>query len=148
MALTLPKRQNINDYRDDCPLTRIGNFQGTLYGETLLENQFDIQHVFCSPALRSIQTCDAILRGANKTSIPIAIEPGLFDPGFLSKTLPNWMTTDELTQAGFKIQSDYKPILGIEVISTILKENSSKSFFQRLESVFEKLLKNMKDKGR
>ena len=148
MARTLPKRQDINDYRQDCPLTRIGNFQETLYGETLSENHFDIQHVFSSPALRCIQTCNAILQGADKRSIPIAIEPGFFDPGFLFKSVPNWLTTAELKQAGFKIQSDYKQIFNKEDATLIIKEKDPIEFFQRMDRIFEELLKNMKDKGR
>lgn len=53
-------------YLKDSPLTNIGLFEAKLVGESLRDNNVNIEHVYCSPSFRCIQTCDSVLRGLNK----------------------------------------------------------------------------------
>ncbi len=76
----LPHRNDPNEFELDPPLTEIGLLQAKLNGEELAKNGITINCVYCSPALRSIQTADKILEGMNlKDKIPIRIEIGLFE---------------------------------------------------------------------
>lgn len=136
MPRSLPKRRDINDYSQDSPLTQIGVCQATLFGEAIADlNCFDIQHVFCSPSFRCIQTCDAILKGAKKSSLPIAIESGLFENINIYDTIPNWMNYEELESAGFIIKHNYKEFFSKE--SLIKHEDKEELIIQAVNDILE-----------
>ena len=64
MPRTVPKRKGgPQGFRYDTPLTNVGLLQGSLTGEAIQEANIQIEHVFCSPSLRCIQTCDSLLKG-------------------------------------------------------------------------------------
>ncbi|KAK8719762.1 hypothetical protein OTU49_013793, partial [Cherax quadricarinatus] len=81
MPETLPQRKGApRSFYKDGPLTNIGVFQATLVGQALKANNTEVHHVFCSPALRCVQTCASILKGMGIDEVmPINIEPGLFE---------------------------------------------------------------------
>ena len=136
MPRTLPKREDMNDYAQDCPLTQIGVCQATLFGEAVEDlNCFDIQHVFCSPSFRCIQTCDAILKGAKRGSLPIAIEPGLFENVNFYKTIPNWMNYEELESTGFIVKHNYKELFSREFL--MKQEDTEDTIAQIVNDILE-----------
>lgn len=64
MPVKLAQRHGYPEsFRYDTPLTNIGIFQAKLTGEGLLLAGVDIRYVFCSPALRCIETCHHVLTG-------------------------------------------------------------------------------------
>ncbi|XP_063904826.1 ecdysteroid-phosphate phosphatase-like [Zophobas morio] len=99
MPDTVPKRpQGHHVHIHDPPLTKTGIFQAQLTGEAFKKAQLDVSHVYCSPSLRCIQTCDAFLKGCSKKSeIKIRVEPGLYEWWVLfGDRLPDWLTPKEL----------------------------------------------------
>lgn len=142
MPKTIPKRENYQDYKKDTPLTRIGVYQATLTGENLAENNIDYSFVVCSPSLRCIQTCDAVLKASKKSFLSIGIEPGLHDKMNQEK----WMTEKELTLAGFYIKTDYKPLLNVENLYSRTNETLS-DYFERNGYVINELLKKASKEG-
>lgn len=57
-------RSNIPDgWLNDSPLTNIGLYQASLIGEALYDARVQIDHVYCSPAYRCVQTCTSALEG-------------------------------------------------------------------------------------
>lgn len=67
MPYVLPERkQGPKAYYKDTPLTNIGIYQATLVGQGLKDANTSIQHVYCSPSFRCIQTCDAVLQGCGR----------------------------------------------------------------------------------
>ncbi|EMP31465.1 Ubiquitin-associated and SH3 domain-containing protein A, partial [Chelonia mydas] len=61
---SLPKRRDsIKHFEYDPPLSCCGVFQSRLVGEALLEKQEAVSHVYCSPALRCVQTAQHVLEG-------------------------------------------------------------------------------------
>jgi ubiquitin-associated and SH3 domain-containing protein len=64
MPKSLPQRKNgAVGWQKDSPLTNIGEFQARLTGDCMREHAVKIDHVFCSPSYRCIQTCTKILEG-------------------------------------------------------------------------------------
>lgn len=57
------RQRSPEGWQNDSPLTNIGLFQAKLTGEALLECNVRIDHVYCSPAYRCIQTCISTLEG-------------------------------------------------------------------------------------
>ncbi len=81
MPVAVPHRKGAPEsFAKDTPLTCVGETQARLLGEALRLRDIDVAHVFCSPSLRSMQTCRNILRGLQVDQrTPIAHEPGLFE---------------------------------------------------------------------
>ncbi|XP_019866034.1 protein UBASH3A homolog isoform X2 [Aethina tumida] len=114
MPINLPIRSSgPKGYLRDTPLTNVGVFEATLVGRNLKENNVVIDHVYCSPSFRCIQTCDAVLQGMNsKDSLKIKIEPGLFEwLVWYPHGLPEWMTKEELKTGGYNIDENYVPFI-------------------------------------
>lgn len=122
-------------------MTNVGLYQAQLVGQALKRAHVSIKSVYCSPAYRCVQTCNAILEGLNvKDSIPINIEPALFE--FLrwyQDELPDFLTTDQLRQFGFHINTSYKPYVPIAAFKNLTDETLSE-FYQRNSLVVENAL--------
>lgn len=64
MPRTLPKRKTgPTGFILDTPLTNVGLHQAALTGDAMKEANVKIEHVFCSPSLRCMQTCQSVLTG-------------------------------------------------------------------------------------
>ncbi|XP_050297302.1 protein UBASH3A homolog isoform X2 [Anthonomus grandis grandis] len=112
---SLPERKGgATSYLKDCPLTNIGLFDAGLVGEALRDKNIIIDQVYCSPSYRCIQTCDSVLKALRKRDeLAIKIEPGLFEwiSWYPVDYIPDWMTNQELIQAGFNIDLSYTPFV-------------------------------------
>lgn len=112
MPLTVPNRElGPKGYSKDTPLTQIGIHQALLTGEALKNANVVIEHVYSSPSFRCVQTCDAVLRGlGKKDDLKINLEPGLFEwLVWYPESVPDWITPEELVEAGYNIDTTYKP---------------------------------------
>lgn len=141
MPSTLPQRNlGPKGYHKDSPLTKIGVYQATLVGEGLKEAATEIHHVYCSPALRCVQTCDAVLRGMGvQGELKIKIEPGLFEwLAWYPDHPPDWMTPEELITEGYNIDLDYIPFIDKnEIIETM---ESCEQFYLRSHFITQSVL--------
>lgn len=141
MPSSLPQRNlGPKGYHKDCPLTKIGIYQATLVGEGLRDAETAIHHVYCSPALRCIQTCDAVLRAMGKhEELKIKIEPGLFEwLAWYPDHPPDWMTPEELITEGYNIDLDYVPFIDkSEIIETM---ESCEQFYLRSHFITQSVL--------
>uniref|UniRef100_A0A674JGX0 Ubiquitin associated and SH3 domain containing A n=1 Tax=Terrapene triunguis TaxID=2587831 RepID=A0A674JGX0_9SAUR len=117
---SLPKRRDgIKHFEYDPPLSCCGVFQSRLVGEALLEKQEAVSRVYCSPALRCIQTAKLKVLNAPflflnllfiaglklEQKIKIRVEPGLFEwtKWEANKIIPSFMALTELTEATYNI---------------------------------------------
>lgn len=111
MPRVIPFRQSSpKSFVSDSPITEMGLYQARLTGEGLKEQGIEFSHVYSSPSLRSIQTCQAILEGMDADpSIKINIEHGLFEwLAWCRGNIPQFMSLKELEQFGISVNHDYE----------------------------------------
>jgi ubiquitin-associated and SH3 domain-containing protein len=131
MPKSLPQRKSgISGWQKDSPLTNIGEFQARLTGDCMREHGVTIDHVYCSPSFRCVQTCTNILEGL-RCKQPINIEPGLFEwLAWYTDSLPNFMAADELCAHKYNVNAAYEPIFTVADLDGVKHENLEQ-FYQR-----------------
>lgn len=141
MPIALPNRKmGPKSYMKDSPLTQIGIYQATLVGEGLKLTNIDIEHVYCSPSYRCVQTCDAVLKGLDKKKdLKIKLEPGLFEwLVWYPESLPDWLTSEELNADGFNIDTNYHPFVTQEELTET--HETCEQFYMRSSFVTQSAL--------
>jgi len=111
MPRVIPFRQSSpKSFVSDSPITEMGLYQARLTGEGLKEQGIEFSHVYSSPSLRSIQTCQAILEGMDADpSIKINIEHGLFEwLAWCRGNIPQFMSLKELEEFGIRVNHNYE----------------------------------------
>ncbi|XP_017892863.1 protein UBASH3A homolog isoform X2 [Ceratina calcarata] len=140
--LNMPKEiptRNIQDFRNDSPLTTVGEVQASLVGDAMKSSSIKIDVAFTSPSLRCIQTLAHILKGLD-LNIPMKIEPGLIEwLAWYPNGVPVWMTSEELLNAGFNIDKSYDPIIKAKELP--LKENAAQ-YYERSFELIKRIIEN------
>ncbi|XP_054180534.1 ubiquitin-associated and SH3 domain-containing protein A isoform X2 [Homo sapiens] len=117
---SLPRRsRGIKDFENDPPLSSCGIFQSRIAGDALLDSGIRISSVFASPALRCVQTAKLILEELKlEKKIKIRVEPGIFEwtKWEAGKTTPTLMSLEELKEANFNIDTDYRPAFPLSAL--------------------------------
>ncbi|XP_037712965.1 protein UBASH3A homolog isoform X3 [Drosophila subpulchrella] len=142
MPKTLPRRKNSPEgWQNDSPLTNVGVYQANLIGQALFEAQVQIDHVYCSPSYRCIQTCTSALEGLQlKGKHKIKLEPGLFEwMAWYPSGVPDWLNKNELIEAKYDVDLDYEPVQPGSDLTARLKE-STEQFYERNHDVILQLL--------
>ena len=109
----LPLRSNTLLYVFDPPITRSGEQQAYSKGQQLAQTGATVDYCYSSPASRSILTANAILKGMNRTQVPIRLEPYLFEPMnwnsalLLLDQMSPFMSTSDWRQTGYNIDQRY-----------------------------------------
>jgi len=138
MPVAVPHRKGAPEsFAKDTPLTCVGETQARLLGEALRLRDIDVAHVFCSPSLRSMQTCRNILRGLQVDQrTPIAHEPGLFEwLAWYQDSLPQFMSDSELEAAGFRLRRDHRPFIAISKLGD--RRETSEQYYMRSHYVVQ-----------
>ena len=131
MLKEIPKRKGgPSDFMKDSPITETGFFQSRLTGEGTREQGIQIQYIYCSPALRCVQTANTIIQGLQDPSIKLRIENGLFEwLAWCRGSLPTFMTPAELSKCGLIVDTSYVSQVALQRPQTkqdalgILQEN-------------------------
>jgi len=132
MPPSVPERKDGPEgFTRDCPLTVVGTTQAKLVGDAMRESGVVINHVFCSPSLRCVQTCHHILKGLGVADkLKINIEPGLFEwLAWYQDGMPSWMSSSELICSGYNVEPNYKPYISSEELQDT--QESCQQFFIR-----------------
>ncbi|CAF1015447.1 unnamed protein product [Adineta steineri] len=111
----LPQRLNTLLYVFDPPITRLGESKSYSRGQELSRlGVSSIDHCYSSPACRSVLTASAVLDGISRNSVPIRLEPYLFEPLSWNQplqmldTVSPFMSTREWMMAGYNIDRNYQ----------------------------------------
>ncbi|XP_039375590.1 ubiquitin-associated and SH3 domain-containing protein A isoform X1 [Mauremys reevesii] len=145
---SLPKRRDgIKHFEYDPPLSCCGVFQSRLVGEALLEKQETVSHVYCSPALRCIQTAQHVLEGLKlEQKIKIRVEPGLFEwtKWEANKIIPSFMALTELTEATYNIDPSYRCTFPL---SSLVPSESYEEYVSRCSAVIKQIVSDCTSNG-
>ncbi|XP_074988649.1 ubiquitin-associated and SH3 domain-containing protein A isoform X2 [Caretta caretta] len=145
---SLPKRRDsIKHFEYDPPLSCCGVFQSRLVGEALLEKQEAVSHVYCSPALRCIQTAQHVLEGLKlEQKVKIRVEPGLFEwtKWEANKIIPSFMALTELTEATYNIDPSYRCTFPL---SSLVPSESYEEYISRCSTVIKQIVSDCTRNG-
>jgi len=113
----------------------------------MLAGGVEIHHVFCSPSLRCVQTCHNILKGMGlEDRLKIHLEPGLFEwLAWYQDSMPDWMESEELIDAGFNIDTTYKPYISSDELEDT--QESCQQYYIRNFFVTQCALQSTEDLG-
>ncbi|XP_071806227.1 ubiquitin-associated and SH3 domain-containing protein B-like [Asterias amurensis] len=143
--INMPKKVPVRaggppSFNKDSPITEVGQFQATLTGESMRENGIKITHVYSSPALRCVQTAQAILQGLNSPDChKIRIDTSLFEwLAWCKGILPKWLTHSELTAFGLNVDTNYKELISASDLN--LQENCQ-SYYKRGDALLRREIK-------
>ncbi|XP_022099247.1 ubiquitin-associated and SH3 domain-containing protein B-like [Acanthaster planci] len=143
--LNMPKRVPIRAggsqaFNKDPPITEVGKFQARLTGESMRENGIVISHVYSSPALRCVQTAQAVIDGLNSLEpLKIRVDTGLFEwLAWCKGALPKWMTLGELESHGLNVALTYKEMISASDLN--LQENCQ-SYYKRGDTLLRREIK-------
>ena len=142
MPKDLPERAGgPSEFLMDPPITQCGLYVAKLTGESMKDSGIKIHHVFSSPALRCVQTANAILEGMEEYSIKIKIEPALFEwLAWCRGDVPVFMSNDELSKFGLNVDQSYVS----KVLMKDLKPNETHlEFYKRSFNITRLLMKSV-----
>eukprot|EP00096_Caligus_rogercresseyi_P011156 TRINITY_DN4303_c0_g1_i2.p1 TRINITY_DN4303_c0_g1~~TRINITY_DN4303_c0_g1_i2.p1 ORF type:complete len:617 (+),score=228.65 TRINITY_DN4303_c0_g1_i2:78-1928(+) len=148
MPKSLPARsKGPEGFSRDCPLTCLGETQARLTGEAMSDGGVSITHVYSSPSLRCIQTTHQVLGGLGLAHLKINIEPGLFEwlAWYQDGSMPDWMSQEELLQAGFNVSTSYKPYISQDELQDT--QESAENFYIRNCFVTQCILQATEEAG-
>lgn len=151
MPLDVPERSGSPEsFAKDCPLTLLGQTQAGLLGQAMRLAGIDtIRHVYCSPSLRCLQTCQSLLKGLTDGSpekFPIALEPGLFEwLAWYVDSLPQFLTLDEIRQAGFSLKEGHDPFVSLKELTD--RRESGEQYYMRSQYVVQCALRSTEHLG-
>uniref|UniRef100_A0A182VXD5 Ecdysteroid-phosphate phosphatase n=1 Tax=Anopheles minimus TaxID=112268 RepID=A0A182VXD5_9DIPT len=140
MPKTLPTRKP-SLWQRDSPLTNVGRYQALLVGEGMKDAGVHLEKVYCSPSFRCIQTATSVLEGLGlKATLPICIEPGLFEwLAWYQDGIPDWLSNEELIAADYNIATDYKPMTTAENLKDHFHEKLGE-FYCRNSDIAESII--------
>ena len=142
MPKEIPKRKGgPSDFMKDSPITETGFFQSRLTGEGMREQGIRIQYIYCSPALRCVQTANAIVQGLQDPSIKLRVENGLFEwLAWCRGSFPTFMTPAELSKCGLIVDTSYVSQVALQD----LKPNETHlEFYKRMFNITRLILKTI-----
>lgn len=142
MPKEIPKRKGgPSEFLKDSPITEGGFFQARLTGEGMREQGIRITHIYCSPALRCVQTANAIIQGLQDPMLKVKIENGLFEwLAWCRGGFPTFMTPLELNKCGIAVDTTYLSQVALQD----LKHNETHlEFYKRMYNITRLVLKTV-----
>ena len=142
MPKEIPKRKGgPSEFLKDSPITEGGLFQAKLTGEGMREQGIRISHIYCSPALRCIQSANAIIQGLADPGLKIKVENGLFEwLAWCRGGFPTFMTPLELSKCGIAVDTTYLSQVALQD----LKHNETHlEFYKRMYNITRLILKTV-----
>ncbi|KRX59244.1 Protein UBASH3A -like protein [Trichinella sp. T9] len=137
MPLRAVKRENgWKDFYNDPPITEIGYATSQMIGRGMKLSGIGFDMVYCSPALRSIQSAHGILKSFPGSNTKICIEAGLFEYlGWYENANLNFLNTDQLVSEGYEIQPNYIPYMMAQTLKNKFHSETIEEYYKRVNTV-------------
>jgi broad specificity phosphatase PhoE len=136
----LPYRLNTLLYVFDPPITRLGEQKSFSKGQQLASMGTTVDYCYSSPASRSVLTANSVLQGMSRNSVPIRIEPYLFEPMNWNAPLQAlgdispFMSTGDWMQNGYNVDRRYRRLN--DYVNPFETEND---FYKRSQGLFKSI---------
>ena len=136
----LPPRQETFLYIMDPPISRNGEQQAVNKGYQLAQIGVSADYCYSSPASRSILTANGILKGMNRSQVPIRLDPYLFEPiawnsalSMLDRRSP-FMSQHDWQHTGYNIDRNYQYLENLINAKETVSDYGDRSakFFDRI----------------
>ncbi|ETN83705.1 phosphoglycerate mutase family protein [Necator americanus] len=127
-----------NAFDDNPPITSFGKYCTQLSARAMCNRGISTQLVVCSPALRSVQTGDALSRFLKAK---LAIEPGLLEPlaWYRGANVPfPDFGIDQLSKF-YPIDKGYNPVMSMETMEKLYEKETEAQGVQRVDFVLRSL---------
>ncbi|KRY65009.1 Protein UBASH3A -like protein, partial [Trichinella pseudospiralis] len=143
MPLRAVKRENgYKDFHNDPPITEIGYATSQMIGRGMKLSGIQFDTVYCSPALRSIQSAHGILKSFAGSNTKICIEPGLFEYlGWYENANLNFLDTNQLINEGYEIQPNYIPYAIVKTLKDNFHNETIEGYYKRVDAAVNMILK-------
>ncbi|UJR36929.1 hypothetical protein I4U23_029641 [Adineta vaga] len=141
----LPHRTDPFDHVLDTPLSRYGKDHAKRTGEFFRSLHLIPDLVYTSPAMRCIQTADAVLHGCGvRRNVPLKVDLALHEP--IRRELPI-QSANFFSSAGFNIDLQYHPSFPSTDSRLILGE-SRLNYFRRTHYVLKRITDRLLNRTR
>ena len=136
MPTVLPTRANPHEYSLDTPLSRHGKAHAYHTGEFFRSLGLIPHRVYVSPAMRCVQTADAVLEGLQRRErTPLRVDLALHEP--TKRPLP-LQPAEFFSSAGFFVDLNYQPSLPTSSRRIIVSETRL-AYYQRLYHILKRM---------
>ncbi|CAF1295412.1 unnamed protein product [Rotaria sp. Silwood1] len=136
MPTLLPTRTNPHEYALDTPLSRHGKAHAHHTGEFFRSLGVKPHRVYTSPAMRCVQTADAVLDGLSRRErVPLRIDLALHEP---TRRLLPLQPAEFFSSAGFFVDLNYRPVLAPSN-SRIIASESRSAYYKRMYTVLKRI---------
>uniref|UniRef100_A0A7E4VUK6 Serine/threonine-protein phosphatase Pgam5, mitochondrial n=1 Tax=Panagrellus redivivus TaxID=6233 RepID=A0A7E4VUK6_PANRE len=137
----LPKRRRgLPAFEFDPPVTEVGRLVAQLAGKSVRRSGFQVKAIYCSPALRCIETAQVVVRELGQPDLRIRVEPGLFDWFSYYESAPVFLTPTELIEAGYLVCKNYRPVMTREVVVKNFHYETKHDYYRRAQDIVQKIL--------
>ena len=144
MPTVLPTRPNPNEYSLDTPLSRFGRSYAYHTGKFFRSLHLIPNQVYTSPAMRCVQTADAVLKGLGVDDlVPLKIELALYEPSKQSVPL---QPAKFYSRAGFFVDLSYRPVL-LPAQSRWIIDESRAAYYRRMHACLKRITATLINKN-
>ena len=136
MLTVLPLRPDPSEYSWDTPLSRDGRAHAHQLGEYFRSLGLIPHRVYTSPAMRCVQTADAVLDGLGiHAQMPLRLDLALHEE--TKRELPI-QTPEFFASAGYFIDMNYRPSLHPSQ-SRLIANESRGAYYQRMSHILKRI---------
>uniref|UniRef100_A0A915EPD3 Uncharacterized protein n=1 Tax=Ditylenchus dipsaci TaxID=166011 RepID=A0A915EPD3_9BILA len=144
-AMLWARPEGAKGYINDSPITEVGATSCQILGRGLRKSPvWPLQRIYCSPALRSVQSAVEIAKGIHKP-VEICVEPALYDFLGWYKTMPSLLSIIDLQRFQLSVNPEYDPSKSVKELRSLVGKETVDGFYARVSKTVESIVKRESD---